>query len=47
MHFESMNIKVIFFLELNEKEQCVLKITLNPFDLSFPFHTSKSQTLHM
>lgn len=47
MHFESMNIKVIFFLELNENMQRILKITFSPSDLSFPFRSSKSQTLHL
>ena len=47
MHFESMNLKVIFFLELNENMQRILKITCSPSDLSFPFHSCKSQTLHL
>ena len=47
MQFESMNIKVIFSLELNENMLRILKITFSPYDLSFPFHSYKSQTLHL
>ena len=47
MHFESMNIIVIFFLELNENMQRILNITLSRSDLSSPFHSSNSQALHL